>query len=440
MNNHRLLAWLLAATVTGCRFASAEPTAPRIITPEELFEIAETCSPQLRPMLATQEEALKEVSIAQSSRLPDINASLSVSYIGDGFTTRRDFSDYQRAPIPYLGTGLTVSVSQPVYTGGAVTAGISMANEKSTAARYATEMRRDNLRMTLTGFYLDIYKYGNLRTVVENNIAQARKVLCQMQARRSEGMALATDITRYELLISNLELELVKINNLLAIFNNNLVTICGLPDGCTIQPDSTILQRALPRGSEAAWLREADQNSPALALARTEVSMSRLAEKIAKSDRMPKIGLQAGWSIDGPILVEVPPINRNLSYWYAGVGVSYNIASLYKSNRSVAKSRAAVSKAVAELDAAADNLSLDIRADYLHYLEAYEELVSRRKSEELALSNYNVTATRYAAGMALITDMIDAANSKLEAEQQMVNARINIIYYYYKLLFKSGTI
>ena len=43
-------------------------------------------------------------------------------------------------------------------------------------------------------------------------------------------------------------------------------------------------------------------------------------------------------------------------------------------------------------------------------------------------------------GIALITDMLDAANSRLDAEQQLVNARIDIIYNYYKLLFTSGKI
>ena len=42
--------------------------------------------------------------------------------------------------------------------------------------------------------------------------------------------------------------------------------------------------------------------------------------------------------------------------------------------------------------------------------------------------------------MALITDMLDAANAQLDAQQRLVNARINIIYYYYKLLFTSGKI
>ena len=261
-----------------------------------------------------------------------------------------------------------------------------------------------------------------------------------MEARHSQGVALQNDITRYELLVSNLELQLTKINNLIDILNNNLVVTCGLPEGTVIEPDSTIIMKALPRDSENYWQAEAETNAPALKLADSGVAISRKAEKIVKSERLPKIGLQAAWSIDGPILVEVPPINRNLSYWYVGVGVSYNISSLYKSNKSLSKSRIATQKAIDELNAARENTSMAIRADYVRYLEAYEELKTQTKSVELAERNYNTTSVRYSADMALITDMLDAANSKLDAEQQLVNARINIIYYYYKLLFTSGKI
>ena len=136
----------------------------------------------------------------------------------------------------------------------------------------------------------------------------------------------------------------------------------------------------------------------------------------------------------------MPPIDRNLSYWYVGVGISYNLSSLYKSNKSLSKSRAATQTAIDKLDAARENISLGVRADYVRYMEAYEELKTQKKSVELADKNYNTTSTRYSEGMALITDMLDAANSKLDAEQMLVNARINIIYYYYKLLFTSGKI
>ncbi len=439
MNNHRLLTGLFAATLlSGCLCADAQ--TKRVISIEDLFNIAEANSLQLRPVLTAEEVADQEIRVARSQKLPDINANLSLSYIGDGFTTKRNFSDYQKAPIPHLGTGLSLNVTQPVYTGGAISTGIELAELKSTAARYASELKRDNIRFQLTGFYLDIYKYTNLRAVVENNLVRARKVLAEMQARYEQGIALQNDITRYELLLSNLELQLVKINNTLDILNNNLVITAGLPAETEIIPDSTILTRSLPVAGENWWQQEAAGNAPLLKLARSGVEISRKAESLVKSERLPKIGLQAGWSIDGPILVEVPPINRNLSYWFVGVGVNYNLASLYKSNKSLVKSRIATRQAIEELDATLENINLGVREDYIRYMESYEELKTQQKSVELAEKNYRTTSTRYSADMALITDMLDAANSRLDAEQQLVNARINIIYYYYKLLFTTGKI
>ncbi len=439
MNNPRLLAGLLCAFLPGasvCSFASEEIT----LSPEQLFEIAETHSVQLRPAFTAEQEAEQDIRVAKSARLPEIEASLSLSYIGNGFITKRDFSGYEKAPIPHFGNGLSLNITQPLYTGGAITGGIELAELKSTAARYAADFKRDNIRFQLTGFYLDIYKCRNLRSVVEQNIALARKVLAEMQSRYEQGIALRNDITRYELLLSNLELQLIKIDNTLAILQSNLAEVAGLPEGTCVMPDSTILARVLPQSGEAAWQQEALQNSPSLMLARSAVDMSRTAEKIVRAERMPKVGLKAMWTMDGPILVEVPPINRNLSYWFVGVGVSYNISSLFKTNKSLLKSRIATRRSEEELAAACENLELSVRSDYIRYLEAYEELKTHTKSVELADQNYDTTFRRYSADMALITDMLDAANAKIEAEQQLVNARIDIIYYYYKLLFTSGKI
>ena len=437
MNNLRLLAGLVCAALLS---GGARSYAQSVITLEEIFESAEAHSVQLRPSLTAISEADQEIKTAQTAKLPDINASLSLSYLGDGFITKRDFSGYEKAPIPHLGTGLSVTVSQPVYTGGAITNSIKLAELKSTASRFSNDLQRDNIRFQLAGFYLDIYKCTNLRQVVESNIESARKVLSEMKARYEQGTALQNDITRYELLVSNLDLQLIKINNTLEILNNNLVTVAGLPENTVVVPDSAILARSLPIQSEEEWQRDAEANSPSLSLARSGVDISKKAEDLVRSECLPKIGLRAGWTIDGPILVEVPPIDRNLSYWYIGLGVDYNLASLYKSNKSLTRSQIATRRAREELEAAKEGVSLAVRADHVRYLEAYEELKTQEKSLELAERNYRTTATRYSEGMALITDMLDAADSRLNAGQQLVNARINIIYYYYKLLFTTGKI
>lgn len=429
MNNPRLLTGLLAATLLSGGVCGAEREATTVSL-EELFETAERNSLQLRPAFSAEDEARHEINVARANRLPDIDATLSLSYIGDGFTTRRDFSDRQKAPIPHFGNTLSLGVTQPVYAGGAITAGIELAEMKLTATRYASEMQRNGIRFQIAGFYLDLYKYSNLRTVIESNIEQARKVLSEMQARYEQGVALSNDITRYELLVSDLELQLIRIKNTIEILNANLVAIAGMPAGTVIAPDTAILSRSLPSLPEETWREEALINSPTVKLAKAKSAISRKAERLTEAERLPKIGLKAGWAIDGPILTEVPPINRNLSYWYVGVGVSYNISSLFKSNKSLARSKAATIHADDELAAAGENTELSVRADYIRYMEAYEALKTQQKSVELAEKNYRTVFTRYSADMALITDMLDAANSRLNAEQQLVNAGIDVIYYY----------
>lgn len=360
--------------------------------------------------------------------------------MGGGFTTARDLSDYRKAPIPHFGNGLSLTVACPVYSGGAVSNAVELAELKSTASRYATDLQRGDIRFRLAGFYLDIYKYSNLRQVVESNISAAAKVLEEMRARHEQGTVLQNDITRYELLVSDLELQLVRINDTLDILSADLVTTAGLPDGTVVVPDSSVLARCMPVDGERRWQQEAQENSPALSLARSGVDISRKAEDLVRSERLPKIGLRAGWMLDGPILVEIPPVDRNLSYWYVGVGVSFNIFLLHKGGRALAESRAATQRAAEELAALQERVSLAVRADHIRYMEACEELKSRLKSAELAERNYRTVATRYSADMALITDMLDAANAKLDAETQLANARINIVYCYYKLLFTAGKI
>lgn len=437
MSNLRLFSLAAFAVTLGI---SGGATSRRVVSLDEIFQTAEQNSATLKASEAAREEVRRDISVARSQRLPDINASLGVSYIGDGFTTKRDYSDYQRAPIPHLGTDLGIAVQQPVYAGGAISAGIEMARRKEEAAALGERLTRSSLRMRLTGYYLDIYKQYNLRRVAESNLAAARKVLEEMEARYRQGTVLRNDITRYELLVSDYELSLTRINNTLAILNNDLVTTAGLEPGTVIIPDSTLLARALPREEEQWWQERADANSPQTALAQKAVDMSLTAEKLAGADRLPQVSLRAGWQMNGPILVEVPPIDRNLSYWFVGVGVSYNLSSLFKSNKKLSKSRAATVKSRCDLDMARENLAMDIKADYLRYLEACDELSTRRKAVELATRNYNTTATRFSADMALLTDMLDAAASRLDAEQQLVGAQINIIYFYYKLLSTSGTI
>lgn len=439
MSNLRLFAGLIMMSPVWTWVSNAADNE-RIFSLEEIFEIAETNSSQIEVQRANVKVSEAGVPVAKNAKLPDIDGTLSLSHIGDGFTTTRGFKDYQRAEIPHLGNGLGVSVEQPIYTGGAIKTGIEIAELQNATALHLMDYARDDVRMRLASYYFDIYKFRNLLAVTESNIIQAEEVLDDMRARFEEGVIIENDITRYELLISNLHLQKTNIENTINILNNNLVTTAGLEEGIVIIPDSTILERVFPKETEEWWQNEAETNSPELKIAENHVRLGKKGERMVLSDKLPKIGLKAAWSIDGPILTEIPPINRNLSYWYVGVGVSYELSSLYKSRRKEAEARRKTYAAEAALENSRNEIAMRVKNDYVQYSQAYETLKTRIKGVELAEKNYSVTKARYEAEMALITDMVDAATSKLDAEQQLINTKIDIIHYYYKLLYTTGRI
>lgn len=82
MNNLRLLTGLLCVALSGSPLVCY---GQAVVTLDEIFESAEANSAQLRPYLSAQNEAEREIAVARSALMPDINASLSLSYIGDGF-------------------------------------------------------------------------------------------------------------------------------------------------------------------------------------------------------------------------------------------------------------------------------------------------------------------------------------------------------------------
>lgn len=442
MDKRRIIffVWAIALLTIGGNFAQAQTAERKIISIDEMFSFADQNSKSLRPNATAISEAQEAVKVAQNARLPEIDAALSFSYLGDGYLLDRNFSNGMTAPIPHFGNNFSLEVSQIIYSGGAISNSIAIAKLQEKNANLSLDNNRNNIRFKLTGYYLDLFKQQNLLRVYEKNIEQTRQVLQNMRTRENEGIVLKNDITRYELLLSNLELTKTQLQNSLTILNNNLITILGLPANTIIVPDTTMLLNVLPVENNDYWTKTAVDNSPALKQMSLSVQIREHQDKIIKSERLPKVALVAGNHFDGPITVEVPPINKNLNYWYVGLGAKYNISSLYKTNKAVNQNKFATQRTMEQYDDAKEQTELAVKAGNILYLEAYEQLNTRQKEVELARQNYSIIRNRYENDMALLTDMIDASNTKLLAELQEINAKINIIYNYYKLKYISGTL
>ena len=168
--------------------------------------------------------------------------------------------------------------------------------------------------------------------------------------------------------------------------------------------------------------------------------MSKHNEKLVQAERLPSVALVAANHFDGPITIEVPVIDKNFNYWYVGVGVSYKLSSIYKTGKNIKRARLNTEMSRRRQDDVWEQTTLAVQADYTKYREAYDEVATLEKSVQLARENYGVVETRYRNDMALVTDMLDASNQLLDAELQLENARINVIFNYYKLKNTSGNL
>ena len=319
-----------------------------------------------------------------------------------------------------------------------VTSRIAIAKLQQQLAELDKEKNRQDIRFLLVGNYLEMYKLQNQAEVYRKNIEQTRKLVEDINAKQSQGLALKNDITRYELQLKSLELALTQIENGILILNNQLVTVLGLPQETVINVDTTLLGRLPKLSEEALWQETAVLSSPVLQQMKLNIKQSEYNERIAKAERLPSIALFAGDKLDGPITIEVPPINKNLNYWYIGVGVKFDIASTFKSGKKIRLARLSTQRAQENDLLLQENVRTEVKEAYIRFHEAFTICDTQEKSLELAAQNYSVVNNRYLNDLALITDMLDASNSKLNAELQLVNAQINILFNLYKLKKTAG--
>lgn len=393
---------------------------------------------QTMSMLRTAQEAAEEgIKSAKNARYPEINAELNISYIGDCFLTDRNFSNYTKAPSPHFGNGFTLEAQQVVYAGGAVNAAVKLAEHEGHMSEAVISKSRQGLQLMAAGEYLDLFRTDNSIKVYKENIALTTKLIEEINARREQGLALAADVTRYELKLEMLKLDLVRLQNTREIMNYRLVNSLGLPEGTVI---SSILgdEEDLRDRSRQNWQAIATDASPEMKVSGIKADMALTRQKLVRSERLPKIAVVAYENVNGPITFEIPPIDKNLNIWYVGLGIRYNFSSLYKSGHKLKQAAIEVRQAEQAKNVTEENLRNDVQKAYADYMQSYVELETSEKSLQLADENYERVHDRYMEQLVLVTDMLDAFNMKLDAELGVSAANAEIQYRLCCLRYAAG--
>ena len=285
------------------------------------------------------------------------------------------FSNSTKVNIPDFGNAFSIDASQLIWNNGLIRKGIELKTLQEQITELDYLSSEQNIKLLTLSYYLDLYKMNNQAEVYRKNIELAEQRYDNINRFFEQGMVTRNDVIRGELQISNLKLSLQVVENI---------------------AEST------------------------------------------KAGKAPTLSAFAGNTLQRPITTSSPALDMFSNGWQVGLSLNYNIASLYKNPKVLKRNKLEIESAKLKAFEVEQMMTTSVKAAYIKYNEAVFQSNTLRTNEYLADENYRIMEMKYNNQLAILLDLIDASNAKLDAELQYTNAEINILYSYYKLLRESG--
>ena len=439
MKNKWWKVWMTTVILGIAQPVFSQNSDKKNLSVDELFDLTEKNHPSLQVSKSDIQIAKQNVEVAKNQMLPSLTTGVQGFYLGDVTILDKDFSNKQTISMPHFGNLFSVNASQLVWKGNAVKNSIEIMSLREQLAQLNYENNGQYIKLLTLGYYLDLYKLQNQERVYLKNIELAEKRLENINKFYKQGMITRNDVIRGELQLSNLKLALQVVNNNEDILNKQLTTALGLSENTKIIPDADFLQKNTSI-SFLDYYKDAVANHPAVKMTEKAVDTYGLSYKITKSELYPTVSLFGGNTLQRPITTSLPARDMYSNSWNAGVSINYNIDNLFKTPKKLTLNKLEQEKAISQSNEAKQMISVAVNAAYIKYNEAITQNSTLRKNTELTSENYRIMESKYNNQLAILLDLIDASNAKLDAELQYANSEVNIVYAYYKLLKESGTL
>ena len=141
------------------------------MTLDQLYALADEQSQSIKTFKTAIEASPLGVEAAKAQRLPDIGASLSIGYLGDGVLGDRDLTGWQHIDNPHFMNNFALRAQQVIYAGGAIEGGVSLAELAQRMAELDYTKNRQEIRFIISSHYRNLCRLQNREQVV-NKILQ----------------------------------------------------------------------------------------------------------------------------------------------------------------------------------------------------------------------------------------------------------------------------
>ena len=391
---------------------------------------------QLKIASTNVDVAEARISEVKTNRLPDIGADVKAYYLSDVTLYDTKFNKVQSVDIPNFGNQFNLSATQLLFAGGKINKSIALAGLSKTLSENQLGDTEQGVKLNATELFLRLYNLQNQKKILEQN-----KLLASERTKNAgyffqQDIITKNEVLRAEVLERQLVQSILQVQNAIFITNKNLSLLAGLEENILIVPDLDNLNHQIKNQDENFFRQIAFAQNPQLSASDTQIAIAEKTLELTRTDRAPILAGFAGYNASRP--QTSPAVDLFSNTYQVGLNLSYNIESLFKNPKKEAVDRILIEQANQRKEAVRQQIEADVSAAYKNYHQAVEQREVSVINKTAADDNYRITELKYKNQLVTYIEIIDAANTKLQAELQVLNDQTDIILNYVRLLRVTG--
>lgn len=429
---------LMIAVITLLALKEGMAQAPRNLTLQEAVSLSLKNSKQLKYSKAKIDETVASVREAMDRRLPDLKVSGSYIHLNNPNVNLKTSSDSSsgtkqgNVKVTQAAYGF-LNLSLPIYSGLRIQYGIESAKYLEQAARLDAENDREDIIQNTIDAFSNLYKSRAAVDLVKENLNQSQQRVKDFSNLEKNGLLARNDLLKAQLQSSNIELTLLDAENNWKIANVNMNLMLGLPEETPLTPDSSSLQQRSDSRTIVEWEQAALQHRKDVAALTFREKAAVTNVKAVKGEMYPSLALTGGY-----VALYVPNLVTVTNAVNVGLGVQYNIGSLWKTKSKIQQAQARVQQVQANEDMLTDAIRLQINQSYENVLLSKKKIDVYNQAIEQAAENFKITKNKYDNSLVTTTDLLEADVSQLQAKLNHAFAKADAIVAYNKLLQVAG--
>ncbi len=327
------------------------------------------------------------------------------------------------------------TASLPIFQGGKITNGIKSSEYLVEAAKLDVSHNREQVIQNTIDAYCNLYKAIATVKLVQENLATEQQRVKDFQSMEANGIIARNDLLKVELQQSNVELSLLDAENNRKIANYNFNIMLGLNDSTNINIDSSDIINTQDIQSLEELEKLARSNRFDYLALMNRQKAAQYNTKVVKGDQYPSITLSGGY-----MAADLPKAFSAYNIIDVGVGVSYDLSSLYKNGAKVRQSKAEETILQVNKEQLDDNIHTQIFAAYNNYFEALKKIDVYKVAIAQAEENYRITKNKYDNALETTTNLLDADVALLEAKINYEYARADAAVAYNRIYETIGVL